>query len=284
MTVASRVISAAGLALRPIDQIGDAFVGRIGLRRRAALDLALMTGLFLIDSWVLKPLHLRAPSAALCALLAIWALGSFRRIQRTRVDSGLPVRHGWVQSYALTLALTLTAIGAVAAVAHAAGVLVTQPTWGPAGPSRGRLAAKLAEQTVGVVAQQVGLHLLLLPLCYQLCVGKAAAVAVAALVFALLHVPNALLVACCLLIVPCWFWLFQHGRRLTPLVLSHLVLAVFIRSALPSHVHLGLAIGGRAVPRLRRAIQCAQPANRHQAKPSPASQGASDKPRAQQER
>lgn len=109
--------------------------------------------------------------------------------------------------------------------------------------------------TVGV--QQLALHLFLLPSFLTLWGNRTAAWFSAAIVFGLLHLPSPALVLLTGFAALVWSWLYARGRLLTPLILSHFLLAVATHAALPEWLNYNMRVGsaGAAVQEQYRQLQ-----------------------------
>lgn len=75
--------------------------------------------------------------------------------------------------------------------------------------------------------------------------GNAAAVLLAALVFALLHTPNGVLMQLCFLAELGWAWCFLRSRALLPIALAHAGSALIIESGLTGSLLRSLEVGTR---------------------------------------
>jgi hypothetical protein len=239
---------------RFFDVIGCAYVERIGERARSTVDILLIEGLLLADLWLLNPAECKTASTIVYAILIILAIAVFRRIRMTPEYSDRSRQPGPVLLAGIVAVITLGGIGLVVTGAHVAGVLETHLTWASFGKPPDRFPSWVIGKAGTVVAQQIGLQLLLFPLCLRIARRRASAALIGAGLFGLLHAPNPLLMIGTFLVAPIWFWSYAYGHRIVPLVLSHLILAAFVRFALPSHIHLDLRVGGRAVPQVEELI------------------------------
>ena len=79
-----------------------------------------------------------------------------------------------------------------------------------------------------VVGQQIMLQLLLVPVLLRLFKNTKAAVFCGAVIFALLHLPNPLLVGLTFVAGLVWTACYCQGRQLIPIVASHFILAVLV--------------------------------------------------------
>jgi len=234
----------------PFDYLGHLGVERIGQRKRAFIDIILIISLLLIDFWLLKPFHLKVAGMFSYIVLIILAVSAFRRVIKLPYLSHLP-RPPWLRVFIVVMAATIVQVTLILISAHMAGVLEVGLGWASFGKPPERLPSWVVEKSVTVIAQQVGLQLVLFPLCFQITGSKWSAAFTGSALFGLLHTPNPLLIISTFLVGPIWFWLFLYSGRLIPIVLSHIILASFLRFALPSHIHLGLRVGAQVLPKLQ---------------------------------
>jgi membrane protease YdiL (CAAX protease family) len=75
--------------------------------------------------------------------------------------------------------------------------------------------------------------------------GSWTALVVAAFLFALLHTPNGMLMAWCLLAEICWAWCFRRSRSLLPVALAHAICALLVESGLVGPALRSLEVGAR---------------------------------------
>lgn len=233
-----------------LDNIGRLGVKRIGQRKRACIDTLLIVSLVFVDFWLLKPFDFKLASALLYFALIILMASTFSRIRKLPYLSQLP--RPTLPRVSIVVAIaTIIQVALILICAHMAGVLEADLTWASFGKPPSRLPSWVIEKAITVIAQQVGLQLVLFPLCFEISNKKWATAFIGSGLFGLLHMPNPLLMVSTFIAGPIWFWLFLYGGRLIPIVLSHIILASFLRFATPSHIHLGLGVGARALPKLR---------------------------------
>jgi membrane protease YdiL (CAAX protease family) len=233
-----------------LDHIGGLGVKRIGQKKRACIDIMLIVGLVFVDLWFLKPFDFKWASALLYFALIMLMASTFSRISKLPYLSLLPRLTLPRVSIVVAIA-TIIQVALILICAHMAGVLESNLTWASFGKPPSRLPSWVVEKIITVIAQQVGLQLVLFPLCFQISNKKWAAAFIGSGLFGLLHMPNPLLMVSTFFAGPVWFWLFLYGGRLIPIVLSHIILATFLRFSIPSHIHLGLGVGARALPKLK---------------------------------
>jgi len=235
--------------LNTLNQIGLLGVKHIGKRKRAYIDILLIVSLVLIDFWVLKPFDFKWASTLLYITLIMLMAGIFSRISKYPYLSTLP-RLTFPRVSIIVATATIIQLLLILICAHMTGILEPELTWASFGKPPSRLPSWIVEKVITVIAQQVGLQLVLFPLCFEISKKKWAAAFIGSGLFGLLHLPNPLLVISVFIAGPVWFWLFLYGGRLIPIILSHIILASFLRFSTPSHIHLGLSVGARALPKL----------------------------------
>jgi len=236
--------------LNTLDIISHLGVKRIGQRKRACIDILLIVGLVFVDFWLLKPFGFKLASAFLYFAVIVLMASTFRRISTLPYLSQLP--RPTLPRVSIVVAIaTIIQVALILICAHMAGVLEADLTWASFGKPPSRLPSWVVEKMITVIVQQVGLQLVLFPLCFEISNKKWVAAFIGSGLFGLLHLPNPLLMVSTFIAGPVWFWLFLYGGRLIPIVLLHIILAAFLRFAIPSHIHLGLGVGARALPKLR---------------------------------
>ncbi len=104
-----------------------------------------------------------------------------------------------------------------------------------------------------IVGQQIMLQLLLLPVLLRVCGRVAVAVFAAALIFSLLHFPNPILILLTFVAGVVWVGSYYHSRRLTPVVVSHCVLAM-IAAGLCGEYILNMRVGPKCVQLFPRRV------------------------------
>lgn len=114
-----------------------------------------------------------------------------------------------------------------------------------------RFAARSGQVLAVTFAQQYMLQAFMLRRLRQAGLGPAWAVAVAAALFAAVHAPNIVLVAVTAVAAIAWCCLFLRHANLLVLSLSHAVLSLGLYYAWPKSWHLALAVGPKALDRMR---------------------------------
>lgn len=105
-----------------------------------------------------------------------------------------------------------------------------------------------------IIAQQAILQLLLAPILLRLFGKVAVAVLVGAIIFALFHLPNLVLFVLTLTAGAVWLSSFYRARKLTPIVLSHALLAVLTAGFCGEYV-LNMRVGASCVELLPRQVE-----------------------------
>jgi len=146
------------------------------------------------------------------------------------------------------MAFTLCAAIIVIAVASWAGIL--RHDFGPdfalraARDDPGWFIVKI----FGAGAQQVGLQLLVLPLCLEIFRHRWTAIAASAAIFGIIHLPNPLLVGMTALAALGWCAFYLRSYRLAPLVVSHVILALVAGTSCDNDYNM--RVGAAALPLL----------------------------------
>jgi hypothetical protein len=104
-----------------------------------------------------------------------------------------------------------------------------------------------SEKVFIVVLQQIILCRFLFPLFYRVVGNRKAALAVTAITFGLLHLPSLFLSTLAAAMAVVWLLLFERSRRLTPLMVSHLVLVIVAAVVFPERLTYNLAVGRNAL-------------------------------------
>jgi len=240
--------------LRAWAALGDAAHHR---RRQAVLELTLALSLIELVLWPLSDSPARVP---LCgALAAVCAFSVWRRWER--LEESLSSRKSVLSAWTITSLVTL-----------ALGILVVVFGWS-LGILRSDELLRMPVRTVGdwlgvklptVAVQQLLLQWFFLPLMLDIVVGserrsiarRGLAVLLCGTLFAMVHLPNLLLVLLTLGAGTIWCTLYLNHKRVAPLIVSHLVLAVLAANV--GHVYvLNMSVGSRCVPLLPRWVQLA---------------------------
>ena len=75
--------------------------------------------------------------------------------------------------------------------------------------------------------------------------SPAVAVLIAALVFALMHTPNGVLMQLCLLAELWWAWCFRRSRALLPVAVAHVACALLVEAGLAGGLLRSLEVSAR---------------------------------------
>lgn len=215
----------------------------------AAILLAIVV-LIALDQWWFDPQGLKLLRFVNLAALGVLIVITYLRVERIPRPFR-PPRPSLGRAMGVILLATLVEAALLIASAWISGTLEQDYTLRALGKSQGELPLWFLGKIGTVFAQQVLLLLLVFPLCFQVTGSRWSAALIGSVLFGLMHGPNPFLAAASFLTGPVWFWLFLYSGRLLPLVASHLVLVILVRFALPSHVHLNLKTGAKALPMLR---------------------------------
>lgn len=174
-----------------------------------------MLATVLAYTWVLQPITPRWTATLAAAIVIALAIA---RAARAR-EWGLAPSH-----FAPSL------LQATIFTAAAAGVLVLagsrRHTWQPRSPAPAEFGILL----LWALGQQFALQITLLREA-QSAAPRAAAIAIAAVLFAVLHLPNPLLTSVTFLAALAWCAIYDRHPNLIPLALSHALLTVVVLSA-----------------------------------------------------
>jgi Type II CAAX prenyl endopeptidase Rce1-like len=213
-------------------------------RLRPALELGLGLGLLEGDLWWWRtPPNPLAHWIALAGLGLLFAASHLRRRDEGPAGPapGNPGR-AWMEVALATVLLALAVLGLGAGLrgpreSLSFAFLGSQPAeiWG------------WGIRRVGIaLGQQIALQLFLWPLCLELLSPRRAALALAAFLFGLLHLPSPWLAALSGSGALIWIVLYQRAGRLLPLVASQVALAILVQAALPARLHYGMRVGREA--------------------------------------
>ena len=105
-----------------------------------------------------------------------------------------------------------------------------------------------ADKAFMVVLQQVLLCWYVLPAFRKSTGDNTIAIAATALTFGSFHLPSFLLASITAATAVAWLLIFERGRRISPLILSHFILAIAAATVLPERLSYDLAVGRKAMP------------------------------------
>ena len=115
---------------------------------------------------------------------------------------------------------------------------------------------------LAALGQQLALQWFLWPVCHELARSRSIGVALAATIFALIHLPSPTLVAITLLAGLVWVGLYQRSGRIAPLVASHMLLATLAHGGLPERLTYDMRVGLSAVVDQPRFVALENPKTR----------------------
>lgn len=231
---------------------------RMNRRGSALVELALVIGVLELGMWEVcgsLDLVFRVMSLPLVALV-VWRSHRRRAVAQTIGSFAArdTLAQAWGKSASATAGLALL-IPLLAIILRMEGDGFRW-FWLEKG-TRG-LVSYLAEKGSFILVQQLLLNYFLGPCCDELWPSRQSARCVAALLFGLVHLPSFVLAGITTLAAYCWLALFARGRRIAPLALSHLALAIFAHAELPERFTLNMRVGAPAhqiVERYRAATK-----------------------------
>lgn len=188
-----------------------------------------------------------------CVVLAAMGIRAFQRNRRSHLLTASP-RWNSSQTLGTTTLATLAVVSLLLASAWAGNVLEWEANFLLFDKPKVRLSNWVFQIIVSVVFQQVVLNFILFPLCLEITRHLIRAVLLGSVLFATAHLPNPILVGATFIASILWLGLFEKGRRIGPLILSHLILALSLRYFLPAYLHNNLRVGKDAVPGVRRMV------------------------------
>jgi hypothetical protein len=219
----------------------------IGLRVRATIDLVCLVSLFEMIVWVWKPAH---SAMALVGGGIAFAAICIVVMSRVNMSTGVPPKGS--RAWSLACAITFVCITILLGTAWTLDVIQAQwafPTM--CGKPTCSWWKWIGAKAGTVIFQQILLQLILYPLAVQITRRRGPALVLTALIFSGLHMPNPLAMVLTVAAAPVWCLVFINGGgRLLPVIASHLILILLANLAIPRDIHLGFAIGPRAIPRL----------------------------------
>ncbi|MEM7583517.1 MAG: CPBP family glutamic-type intramembrane protease [Acidobacteriota bacterium] len=226
---------------------------------RPAIELGLMVALVLAELWLpLSAEYEPVRWVVRCAAAALWIV-SYRHALATRHADSTPAA-GRLRAWRETLLATL-----LIALALAFWLAwVREPYEGltaPAASLAGGLAW-LARRFALAMVQQLVLQRFIWRQMRQLLSSETAAVACAAALFGLLHLPSVALATATFLAALVWISLFRRTKRLAPLVVSHALLAGLASLSVPERLFYEMRAGAVALPAQPIYRQLARPETR----------------------
>ena len=228
-----------------IDGVGQFGIEHLGARVRALIDLHCIVALTQVDLWLWPDPTARWPLAVLNVAAVPFLLGTWRRLAPARQELYEPSA-GWT-AWSAVGGATLILAAALLLAAALTGSLEPEFELAALGKPPAKIPLWVLRKGVACAAQELLLLWVLFPLAFVACGRRWPALGVSAVLFGLSHVPNEVLVGTTSVMALVWLWQYPRHRGLLPIILGHLFLAVLLRFALPSHVHLDLNVGARAV-------------------------------------
>ncbi len=217
-----------------------------------ALELFLGLGLLEVHLWFLAALSSPIwPALNVAALIGLFLISCRRRNGSLRFWKQ-PSRSSPMAAWREAALATLLLAAALLLMAF----LVEEPYEGLKNFFAEKTSREVfrwtAQKLSVILGQQLALQLFLVPLVRELwpSSGRRPGAGMAALIFGLIHLPSPTLVGMTSMAGLVWIRLFDRGRRLLPLFISHLLLAVLAHAALPERLHYDLRVGRRALDRI----------------------------------
>ncbi len=218
-------------------------------RALVAIELALVIGLLEFALWADGP-FLEVPRVLAVAVAVAIAWRAHRRRQATQARRKAYGRQGsdWMLCLGWSLAAALSLL-LVASFARTEGERFRFFWMEKGAPG---FSEWLLVKGAIVVLQQLALHMFLFPSFLDLFRHRWTARISAAAVFGLIHLPSPGLVVLTMAAACMWSWLWERTGRLTPLVVSHLMLAILAHAAVPERLNCNMRVGSRALEVARR--------------------------------
>lgn len=222
-----------------------------GDRRSALIELSTLAVAVGVDLWWLRTLPWVYPAALAQVVIIAIVVTSFRRRRGLqvapppRVDS----RRAWgeVGAFTLLVVALLVLLGMALRTEPYDEVRLFALRW----PLRDQLA--LVVVALGRASiQQLILLGFLAPTSQEILTPGVRADLLAAAFFGAAHLPNLFLAGGTLLAGWMWIWLFRRGRRVGPVLASHLLLAGCAFALFPERTLNDLHVGAKAVARAQR--------------------------------
>jgi hypothetical protein len=199
-------------------------------KRRALLELAIPYGLILLVIWTPRPVQKMLWWIAAAAIVAIFWI-SFDRMKQLGLRTAGFFRSLWVAGAALIVAGVAVLVAIHLHTLHL--------------PNGGALAFVKTYWAYALWAcvQQLLLQGFFLPRCQRLLKGTTSATLLAAVLFALAHLPNPVLTPVTLIWGFAACLLFLHYRNLYPLAMAHAIVGVAIGITIPGPVDHNMRVG-----------------------------------------
>jgi hypothetical protein len=199
-------------------------------KRRILLELAIPYGLILLVIWTPRPLQKLLWWVAAAAIVAIFWV-SFDRMKQLGLRTVGFFRSLWVTGAALLVAAIIVVVAIQLDTLHL--------------PNGGALAFVKTYWAYALWAcvQQLLLQGFFLPRCMGLSRSTTSASLLAAVLFALAHLPNPVLTPVTLIWGFAACLLFLHYRNLYPLAMAHAIVGIAITIAIPGPVDHNMRVG-----------------------------------------
>jgi len=210
--------------------------------RRSLVEASVFLGVFIVDLWILRGLS--SPLFELPAIFVIAAIvatsikrrGGFERVFPHASGS---LRRAWLETLAIS---TFPAVGLVVWSVSIRGSYDEIPLKIAQASAVG-LSVWVGQHLIWASLQQVLLQLFLRPVIGEILKKPAIATAATAMLFGLLHLPCATLVASTIILGAIWIILFARHHRILPLIVSHATLAALAFVVLPPQWNCELNVG-----------------------------------------
>lgn len=185
----------------------------------------------------------------------VWSCVRLRNERRTAAPPGRPAARAWGEAAALTLGFAAILV-LVAAALHRD---YEDFDFGYFARPSATLFGWFLNRSVGAIAQQVVLHLFLWPHCFQVVRTGVGALILATSLFGLLHLPSPTLVAMASCGCVAWVVLYRRNGRITPLILSHIILSALAYVSFPDRLIYHMKVGADALAERESLLSLSNP-------------------------
>lgn len=142
-------------------------IENIGSRGRAAIDVSLIFTLISIDIWLLQDKELKAISALIYLVVILIGIGAYLRVKKNRTNI-IQSRPGWFNAAGIVILATGLEIILLLLFAWVIGAIEPEFSWAILGKPKENLFRWLLIKIFTVFVQQLGLQLVLYPLCVHI--------------------------------------------------------------------------------------------------------------------